>query len=249
MKSSDKVTTGVEYLDLSLFKKIGENDSTRLYETGDDSLEVTIEIPENLKAKGKKRTYCVIRLHEVVGTGRNEIDALPTVYNAENETLTFKTNKFSPYAIVYTEYTEDENNSGGTNSSDKNKVNNDNGKVKNSDNNKAKSNKNVKNMNSKNSKNKGSGSNSNSKSNSNNINATTNTNKSITSKGTDSNKSNIELLEATSSSKVKNTKNGKNSIESPKTGDENNLRRWIMYLFISSVVIIAMIKKRKRIYK
>ena len=27
--------------------------------------------------------------------------------NAENETLTFKTNKFSPYAIVYTEYNGD----------------------------------------------------------------------------------------------------------------------------------------------
>ena len=100
--SRKQVTTGIQYVDLSLYKKIGNGTATKLKSTGENELEITMDIPDNLKSSNSKRTYYVIRVHET-WAGR-EATILPTTRNGD--TLTFKTDRFSVYAIAYTEQNE-----------------------------------------------------------------------------------------------------------------------------------------------
>ena len=59
-------------------------------------LKATINIPNNLPklADGYSRKYYIVRLHD------NKVDILDTVVNDDN-TLTFETDKFSTYSLVY----------------------------------------------------------------------------------------------------------------------------------------------------
>lgn len=97
--SKRQVTAGVQYIDLSLYKKIGNGTSTKLKSTGQNELEITIDIPDNLKSDNSNRIYYVIRVHETDAGA--EVDILPTTRSGD--TLTFKTDRFSTYAIAYTE--------------------------------------------------------------------------------------------------------------------------------------------------
>ncbi|MDD7643081.1 MAG: Ig-like domain-containing protein [bacterium] len=105
--SDVEVKTGAAYLDLSMYKNVKtekKNDSgqvtskdditTQITDTGEE-ITITMDIPTGISTKtaGFTRTYHVIRVHD----GKAEM--LPTTQNGNQ--LTFKTSKFSTYAVTY----------------------------------------------------------------------------------------------------------------------------------------------------
>lgn len=79
-----------QYFDISVILKDGENELGTLSELGRE-IEFTIVVPEELKSVAN-RLY-VVRVHD------GKADKLDTKLN-EDGTLTFKTDKFSTYALV-----------------------------------------------------------------------------------------------------------------------------------------------------
>ena len=89
------------YLDIDLFKQIGDNNPVQVTSL-DEKIAVTLDVPASLiNSNNKKiRTYYVIRVHNGATTVIN-----PT-FDAANRTLTFKTDRFSTYAISYVDTTK-----------------------------------------------------------------------------------------------------------------------------------------------
>ena len=87
----------ITYFDASLFKKVGTDQEKSISDTGMD-IEISIKIPsELLNTNSKvKREYKLLRYHE--GEGVTVITG-----SFSNGEFTFKTNKFSTYAIIYTD--------------------------------------------------------------------------------------------------------------------------------------------------
>lgn len=79
------------YLDLSLFKKVGTTDATAVHNLN-GVVKLGFKIPSNLQKSD--RIYKIVRIHEGVATVLNaEVDS--------NYNLTFETDKFSSYALIY----------------------------------------------------------------------------------------------------------------------------------------------------
>lgn len=85
-----------QYIDISLFKKIGSNPKEAVSQT-EEKVKVTITIPENLKNTDASviRSYYIIRVHEGVAT------VLDGTYDEATGAYTFETDQFSTYAIAY----------------------------------------------------------------------------------------------------------------------------------------------------
>ncbi|WP_417081082.1 YDG domain-containing protein [Mobilibacterium timonense] len=86
-----------KYVDVSMFKKLNsQKDTTRITST-DSPVSITISIPEDLinRSGNIRRSFGLIRYHE------GSVQNIPVVYDAENQTLTFETDKFSEYVITY----------------------------------------------------------------------------------------------------------------------------------------------------
>ncbi|MCM1167947.1 MAG: hypothetical protein NC401_18335 [Ruminococcus sp.] len=81
-----------QYLDVELLKIIG-NTQEKISETSTE-ITVTFDLPDALRGEG--RVYSVIRVHEGVTT------VLPDIDDDDN-TVTIKTDKFSTYALAYSE--------------------------------------------------------------------------------------------------------------------------------------------------
>ena len=58
-----------------------------------EMITITINVPSDLISNN--REYKIIRVHN------GKVKTVDSVWNADNKTITFKTNKFSTYAIVY----------------------------------------------------------------------------------------------------------------------------------------------------
>lgn len=86
----------VQYLDVSIVLKAGDEELGTLNKL-EEEITITVAIPEELKAEG--RTYKVIRNHNGV------VDVLDTVVN-EDGTISFKTDRFSTYALAYADKEE-----------------------------------------------------------------------------------------------------------------------------------------------
>ena len=89
-----------QYLDISLFKYMTVNGSQQAgvaLHTTKDALTISVVVPDALinTNSAVNRTYCIVRNHE--GT----ITVLDAAFDAANKTLTFKTDRFSVYAIAY----------------------------------------------------------------------------------------------------------------------------------------------------
>ncbi len=83
-------------LDFNLFKVLGNNE-TQLSETR-GLIPITVTLPETLIPSDSNvvRKYKVLRIHD------NEVEELPVkAFNIQNRTITFETDKFSTYVIVY----------------------------------------------------------------------------------------------------------------------------------------------------
>jgi len=90
---SDEPLTLGNYLDLSVMKKVGDAEWTKVTELSEELL-VTLDIARELWAEG--RTFYVLRSHDGEVTMLFDIDDDPY-------TITIKTRLFSTYALVYTD--------------------------------------------------------------------------------------------------------------------------------------------------
>ncbi|MDD6882062.1 MAG: NPXTG-anchored protein [Firmicutes bacterium] len=86
------------YLDITLLKQIGNNDAVKIAETN-GKVKVTIIVPDSLKNNDKSinRTYKIMRIHD------GKVDYLDTAYDLKTGKLSFETDAFSTYALVYSD--------------------------------------------------------------------------------------------------------------------------------------------------
>lgn len=84
-----------QYLDVSLFKTVGlGGQKTPIADTGTRQITLQLAVPEALQAA--ERTFRIIRVHDGAADVLDDLDSDPA-------TITFRTNLFSTYAIVYTD--------------------------------------------------------------------------------------------------------------------------------------------------
>ena len=85
----------ISYLDISLFKQVGEAAQTKVTDVN-TPLSITITIPEEIRQaeNGMRRTFYVIRSHD----GAQVISGN---YDTSTGNFTFQTDKFSTYALAY----------------------------------------------------------------------------------------------------------------------------------------------------
>lgn len=96
---SDK-TVG-QYVDISVFKQVGSLEKTPVKETN-GKIKITVTLPETLKADAAKT-----RIYQMVCVHNGKASILDADYNAANGTLTFESDMFSTYAIIYKDVTEE----------------------------------------------------------------------------------------------------------------------------------------------
>ena len=100
------------FIDISLLLTV--IDAKKIHEP-DTVFTITVTIPEKIRAEG--RTYQIVRVHD------GEAEILVSEYDGKEQTLTFDTDRFSTYAIIYNEIntnnyrSDDNNNADNTNSS------------------------------------------------------------------------------------------------------------------------------------
>ena len=128
MAQASKGCTIGQYLDISLFKYMTVNGSQQAgvaLHTTKNALTISVTVPDALinTNSAVNRTYCIVRNHE--GT----ITVLDAAFDAASKTLTFKTDRFSDYAIAYKDTTvpssgsnPDSNNSSNGSETKKNEV-------------------------------------------------------------------------------------------------------------------------------
>lgn len=92
-----------KYLDISLFLKVvdadGETivDNEKIHEA-ETTFTIKVTVPDELMASGNvTRTFQIVRVHD------GEAEVLDSVYDETERTLTFETDRFSTYAIAYTD--------------------------------------------------------------------------------------------------------------------------------------------------
>ncbi len=96
-KALGENTVGL-FLDITLTKQVGDNAPVKITQTN-GAVTVTITVPETLRNTNAKvaRTYKVIRVHE------GKTDVLDAIYDGTTGKLSFQTDAFSTYALVYTD--------------------------------------------------------------------------------------------------------------------------------------------------
>ncbi len=97
-----------QYLDINLYKLIGENRSG-VSETA-RKIRLTIAVPDSLKNSAKERTFGVVRIHN------GQAEFLPDLDDSA-DTITIETDRFSTYAITYKDAGTTGGNGGSTGSS------------------------------------------------------------------------------------------------------------------------------------
>ena len=100
MAQAAKDYTIGQYLDISLLKYMTVNGSQQAavaLPTTKDALTITVGVPDALinTNSAVNRTYCIVRRHD------GAITVLDAAFDAASKTLTFKTDRFSDYAIAY----------------------------------------------------------------------------------------------------------------------------------------------------
>lgn len=101
-KAIEKVLDGTKklgmYLDATMFKKVGDAEAQPLTQLN-KKITITMKVPTELlpESEAQGRIYYVARLHNGV------VDLLDTIFDAKAGTITFETDRFSDYAIVYSD--------------------------------------------------------------------------------------------------------------------------------------------------
>lgn len=91
----DGNTVGM-YLDIAMVKKIGNNEAVRIA-TLKGKVQSIFKLPDSLINTDAKivRTYSIIHVHDGI------VEIITPKFDAANKTLSFETDKFSTYAVVY----------------------------------------------------------------------------------------------------------------------------------------------------
>lgn len=100
MAQAAKGYTIGQYLDISLFKYMtvnGKQQDGVALRTTKNALTISVAVPDALinTNSAVNRTYCIVRRHD------GAITVLDAAFDAASKTLTFKTDRFSDYAIAY----------------------------------------------------------------------------------------------------------------------------------------------------
>ena len=88
------------YLDLSLYKKVGDGAPSKITQTGNQTVTIDITLPESLKVKAAnvERTYYIIYVHD------GKAKQITPQY--KDDVLTFEASEFSVYTIAYKDTVE-----------------------------------------------------------------------------------------------------------------------------------------------
>lgn len=90
------------YLDMNLYSVINKGNKTEAWENKltelTNNLTVTFNLADDLK--GKDGSFYIIREH-MEADGSKSFAKIPVIYDKENGTISFDTDKFSTYALVY----------------------------------------------------------------------------------------------------------------------------------------------------
>ena len=88
------------YLDVAMLKQVGENEISRLTQLN-GKVQIAFKLADSYINANKNvtRTYSIIHVHN----GKAEI--ITPMFDAATKTLTFATDRFSSYAVVYTDVT------------------------------------------------------------------------------------------------------------------------------------------------
>ena len=97
----DKVAENVQigiYLDVNMFKQIGNNEAVKISELK-ETITIQFTVPDELLVLdgSKNRVYNIVRVHDGVAT------ILDAKFDAETKTISFETDCFSTYALVYSD--------------------------------------------------------------------------------------------------------------------------------------------------
>jgi hypothetical protein len=92
------------YLDITLWKQITGSDAVRVTEVPNGKVKVALIVPEQFQKSG--RTYQLVRIHDGVAA------VLETELDTDTYKLTFETDKFSSYALIYTDAVADTSENG-----------------------------------------------------------------------------------------------------------------------------------------
>lgn len=84
-------------LDIKFFKKLSGTDSASIITSTAKDVQLAVTVPDELinHDANVERTYAIARNHE------GKVDILTASFNANTKALSFGTNKFSDYAIIY----------------------------------------------------------------------------------------------------------------------------------------------------
>ncbi len=82
------------YMDVSMFKKVGNKEQSRVHETS-SKVKISFVLPEELRGQG--REYSIVRYHN------GEVEIIKADYDPVTNLCSFETDRFSSYAIIYTE--------------------------------------------------------------------------------------------------------------------------------------------------
>ena len=85
------------YINIDVIKKVGDKESKLTTTKKELQFEITLTGSLINKDSTKARTYKVLRIHD------GNVDILDATYDETTNKLTFKTDKFSTYAIIYTD--------------------------------------------------------------------------------------------------------------------------------------------------
>ena len=95
-KVEDDVKVGL-YLDVNMFKQVGDNEAVKIPELS-GKITIQFTVPDLIATdKAMNRVYSIVRIHDGVAT------ILDTKFDATTKTLTFETDCFSTYALVYSD--------------------------------------------------------------------------------------------------------------------------------------------------
>lgn len=97
LKKDDKVKdyAVASYINIDVIKKVGDKESKLTTTTKELQFEITLTGNLINKDSSKERTYKILRIHD------GNVDILDAAFDKDANKLTFKTDKFSTYAIIY----------------------------------------------------------------------------------------------------------------------------------------------------
>lgn len=86
------------YLNINLFSKVGNNEARQVTDTN-GAVKIKFTVPDKLLNKDKsiERTYQIVRIHN----GKRTV--IDVTFNNKDNTISFESDKFSTYALIYTD--------------------------------------------------------------------------------------------------------------------------------------------------